>query len=376
MQEILEGAGVMFTPSKFVENYNAALETVFPLVGIEGELANFSVNQGKFIFADIADSGARLRLFGMAFRLRQPVEDGMRVRVIGRPRLHPQFGLSINIEDIRPIGEGSIKKAAALLEKKLQAEGLFEPSRKRAIAKYPQRIGVITAKGAAGWEDFKKIMNARWSGVEVIAAFTRVQGEGASDDIERKLRELNEYPESMDAIVMVRGGGSPEDLAAFNDENLVRAVAASRTPVVTGVGHEIDVVLAQRAADLAASTPSNAAELLFPSRAEVEQHLYFERQKVQTTVLRSVENLQLELQGRATLAMDKISENVENLQQKLDSQQQILSLSNPMNILAKGYALVSSGGKLVRSKDSASDGQELEVRFYDGSIIAEKKGVK
>ena len=170
---------------------------------------------------------------------------------------------------IKPVGEGSIKKSFELLKKKLTAEGLFDEARKRPLPWLPQHIGVISSVDAAGYRDFIKIISSRMGGLTIDVISTQVQGAAAADQIITAIKQFNEMANPPEVLAILRGGGSRDDLAVFDDEKLVRAVAASRIPTITGVGHEIDTTLIDLVADKRASTPSNAAELLVPDRREL-----------------------------------------------------------------------------------------------------------
>ena len=258
-----------FTVSDFVAVFNQTIEYAYPTVTITGELANFRVSKGKWVYFDLKDDTSSVRFFGTVYMLPGPLEDGMLLQVDGVPRLHPTFGFSITAQSLKPVGEGSLKKAAALLEAKLTKEGLFSDERKRAIPYPPKRIGLIASGESAAYADFMKILTGRWGGIEIVHVDSQVQGAAAPAQIIRALDLLNAHGEELEAIVITRGGGSADDLQAFNVEQVVRAVAASRVPTLVAIGHEVDTSLAERAADRRASTPSNAAELLVPDRQAV-----------------------------------------------------------------------------------------------------------
>ena len=259
---------LVYSVSEFQEICNQILENAFTGVVIEGEIASFKVNQNKFVFFDLKDDKSSVGCFMMKFALRFPLEDGMKVRIRALPKLTDWGKFSLTVQSIMPVGEGSIKKSLELLKKKLAAEGLFLPERKRALPPEIEKIGVISSTQAAGYADFCKILNERWGGLSVQVAHTQVQGIVAADQIIRALNYFNERSE-VQVIALIRGGGSADDLAVFNDEKLVRAVAASKIPVITGIGHEIDTSLCDMAADVVASTPSNAAQMLSRDRKEV-----------------------------------------------------------------------------------------------------------
>ena len=214
----------------------------------------------------------------------------MTVAVRGVPKLHPQYGFSVTVQAIKPTGEGSIKKAAALLEKKLRTEGLFDESRKRAIPYPPTHIGLITSGESAAFRDFTKILNARWGGVTVTLIDVQVQGDPAPAHIVSALKQFNTMPDPPEVLVVTRGGGSADDLQAFSTEQVTRAVAASRIPTVVAIGHEVDISLAELAADQRASTPSNAAELLVPDRAAVLRHVQVQRERISHSAEHALHN--------------------------------------------------------------------------------------
>src|SRR5581483_12363015 len=153
---------IIFTPADFIAALNQTLEFAYPSVVIEGELSNFRVSKNRWVYFDLKDELASVPLFGTVYSLPGPLEDGLTIRVVGMPRMHPRFGFSVNFQSILPVGEGSLKKAADLLLQKLSAEGLFEPERKRPLPQIPETIGLVTAAGSAAAADFEKILNERW----------------------------------------------------------------------------------------------------------------------------------------------------------------------------------------------------------------------
>ena len=230
------------TPSEFVSLVNQTLEYSYSSVLIEGEVSSFKVNQNKWVFFDIKDEETSVSCFMTLYQLRMPLEDGMKIVVRGVPKVTKWGKFSFTVQALQPVGEGSLKKAFNLLKEKLTKEGLFNLEKKREIPKDLTKIGVISSTGAAGYADFIKILNARWGGMKVLVAHTQVQGMDAPDQIIRALDYFNERGE-VQAIAILRGGGSADDLSCFNDERLVRAVAASKIPVITGIGPEVDEYL-------------------------------------------------------------------------------------------------------------------------------------
>ena len=263
----------VFSVAQAVATFNQILDAAVPLVEVVGEVANFKVNQGKWVFFDLKDQECLLSCFMPVYQLRVAVEDGVQVRVLARPNVTKWGKFSLTVQSIRPVGKGSIKKSFELLRRKLAGEGLFDDERKRTLPYLPQHIGVISSVDAAGYRDFIKVITARLGGLRIDVISTLVQGVEAPDQIIAAIRQFNQLADPPEVLAIIRGGGSRDDLVAFDDERLVRTIAASRIPTIVGVGHEIDTTLADLAADRRASTPSNAAEVLVPDRQELMTQL-------------------------------------------------------------------------------------------------------
>ena len=377
------------TPTEFIGVVNQTLEYAYAPVLIEGEVASFKVNQGKWVFFDLKDEESSVSCFMTLWSLRVPIEDGMKVVVRAVPKVTKWGKFSLTVDAIKPAGEGSLKKAFEILKKKLTSEGLFDPAKKRPLPTDLTRIGVISSTQAAGYADFIKIVNARWGGMKIITAHTQVQGLDAPDQIIRALKYFNERSE-VQAIVILRGGGSADDLSCFNDEQLVREIAASRIPVVTGIGHEVDESLSDLAADVRASTPSNAAEMLTRDRVEEKTKLERAMQRTTQAVLQEIERARVENQekvqkvSRGLLTKyiepmlvtnkEKLAQCLQKVQSKYDeiyndlrSKLKVLEVLNPEKVLAQGYAILS--GKI-------SPGELLEITTYNKMIEAEIKRIK
>ena len=354
-----------FTPSEFVAVVNQTLEYAYSSAVIVGEVASFKVNQSKWVFFDIKDEETSISCFMSVWSLRTPIEDGMKVMVRGVPKLTKWGKFSFTVTAVQPVGEGNLKKAYEILKKKLSDEGLFDESKKRPIPKYLTRIGVISSTQAAGYADFIKIINARWGGLKIEVAHTQVQGLDAPDQMIRAMDYFNQRGD-VQAIVMIRGGGSADDLACFNDEKLVRAVAASKIPIVTGIGHEIDESLCDLAADLRASTPSNAAELLVPDKREVFSGILI-------TVERSLQALMNKIESKKKMIVDKIVKPRDLILQRITTekktlmnQTKILMAHNPENVLKQGYAILN--GKI-------DVGSVVKITTFMQEIKAEVKEI-
>ena len=361
---------LILSVSDFVAYVNQTLETAYPYVTIEGELTNFRVSRNRWVYFDLKDTEASVRFFGTVYALPGPLEDGMVLRVSGNPRLHPQFGFSVNVQSITPVGEGALRRAADLLAAKLQAEGLFALERKRPLPYPPRRIALITADKSAAYVDFLKILNARWRGVTVEFFDVQVQGEPAPGQIVSAIAAVNALPEVPDVLVLTRGGGSADDLAAFSDERVVRAVAASRVPTLVAIGHEVDISLAELAADQRASTPSNAAELLTPDRAVVLRQLGEVRAELSETLLASLRQRR-EWTTRQRVELDRGLQAVfRAAQTQVQVQKRLLEAYDPVAALQRGYALVRAGGKIIRHASDLQVGAVVTLQLSDGTAQA------
>lgn len=328
------------TVSDFIAITNQTLEYAYPLVEIEGEVASFKVNQGKFVFFDIKDAGGSVGCFMMLFNLRVPIEDGMKVVVTATPKLTQWGKFSLTIKAIRPSGEGSIKKSFELLKAKLDQEGLFAPERKRPLPALPQHIGVISSPQAAGYADFIRIVGDRWGGLNINVAAVTVQGADAPDQIMRALKYFNEQEHVPDVIVIIRGGGSADDLSAFNDEQLVRSIAASRVPTLTGIGHEIDESLADLAADVRAATPSNAAQILVPDRQEIIRSVRAGLRSAVPHISHHIDAYRERIAEGLVAAAERSEAHVQQYRQHIEHVRMLLDELDPSRVLERGYALI------------------------------------
>ena len=361
----IPGEAPAFRPSELVAAINQTLEYSYSSVLLVGEVSSFKINQDKWVFFDLKDEETSVPCFMSKFQLRVPLEDGMKIVVRGVPKITKWGKFSFTVQTVQPIGEGSIKKAFEMLKRKLAEEGLFDESRKRPIPEDISRLGVISSTKAAGYADFIKILNARWGGINIKVAHTQVQGIDAPEQIIKAIKYFNEHTD-VQTIVIVRGGGSADDLACFNDEGLVRAVAASKIPIVTGIGHEIDQSLTDMAADLQASTPSNAAELISKDKRDIEWGI----ESNISSIARTISN-------RADFELKRVDEQFEHLtkfiKEKINfiyntllQRVKILEGLNPEKILENGYAILS--GKI-------SPGSVVEITTHDKIINAEIKEI-
>lgn len=355
-----------FTPTEFIASLNQTLDYAYPSILLEGEVASFKINQGKWVFFDLKDDETSVSCFMSLFSLRLPLEDGMKIIVRGTPKLTKWGKFSFTVQAVQPVGEGSIKKSFEILKKRLEKDGLFDSAKKRPLPDNLSRIGVISSTAAAGYADFIKIINARWGGLKITTAHTQVQGLDAPDQIIRALNYFNEHGD-VEIIAILRGGGSADDLAAFNDEKLVRAIAASKIPVITGIGHEIDESLADLAADLRASTPSNVAEIL--SRDRMAELVKIQTLKTRMTkmLLQNLNAILLKNREQVTSLSRQIVVKITTVFDAIHQKIKLLEALNPEKVLRQGYAILS--GKI-------SPGELIEITTLDHQINAEIKYVK
>ncbi len=375
--------------SEFIEQVNGIIAGEFI---IEGEVSQYKISQGKWIFFDLKDDKSVVNCFATVFNLTQPLEDGMKIRVLGYPKVHDKSGrFSVTVQKVELVGEGSLKKAYLLLKKKLEEEGVFAIERKRKLPELPAKIGVIASRDSAAFGDFVRILNNRWSGVEINLLNVSVQGEQAVVEITQAFNYFNTHDTQCDVLVLIRGGGSLEDLAAFNNELTVRAVYGSKIPVVCGVGHERDESLCGFVADVRASTPSNAAEIVVPDKKDFISELDFSLEHIfgsmQNKILRQrrlVEQsfytissvLETPLQ-KCRVLLDNFGRLPQVLKNELDkrmafvqSAQRLFKNVDPKQVLKRGFSLVRGlNGALIRDSKQLDMGSEFVVELGQGVVF-------
>jgi exodeoxyribonuclease VII large subunit len=375
------------TVTQFVQVINATLDAL-DAVTVEGEIIEYKLIQNKWVVFDLKDAKSVVKCFMPIWNARTPLEDGMQVRVVGRPKQRDKGFFSFTLDSAAPTGEGSLKRAFELLKQKLEHEGLFSPERKRLLPRFPQRIALVTSRDAAAYTDFLKVLKGRQGGITVNFIHTAVQGEDAPTKIIEALAIANSVP-GIEALVLIRGGGSMEDLQAFNDELVVRAVATSRVPTVVGIGHERDVTLAELAADQRASTPSNAAELLVRSREELLSDLgrYENRlsramhQAIQTqsssithatNVLRArMTSLRRRLDAALFSLHHHMTDHVARSSEQLTQLTRLLTTLSPEQILARGYSITkTANGHVIKDASSVKNGEVITTQLAKGVITA------
>lgn len=359
---------LQLTVSDFVALVNQTLEYAYPTVAVIGEVAEFRVSQGKWVSFKLKDAGAVVDCFMGIYQLRMPIEDGMKIMVVAAPRISPKWGkFSLNIRAVKPFGEGSIKKGFELLKAKLEAEGLFADERKRTLPRVPSRVAVITSTESAAYADFCKIINERWGGMDVEVAHTQVQGDPAADQIIRAIKYFNNLETLPEVLVIVRGGGSAEDLMTFNDELLAREIAGSRIPTLVGVGHEVDHTLADMVADKRAATPTNAAEILVPDRNEIIRATHQQAASLGNQLIQAIDTYSQRVGEQLSQAYRRINEQLDTTSERFAMLKMAVAQVNPQNVLKQGYALL---------RGDIKKGAAIEVETYKSYITAEVKDVR
>lgn len=361
-----------FSVSEFLSVVNQTLDYAYPSVNVKGEVASFKINQGKWVFFDLKDEESSVPCFMPLFQLRTPIEDGMKIVVRGVPKVTKWGKFSFTVKQIQPVGEGSIKKSFELLKKKLEKEGLFDSAKKRPIPRPLRKIGVISSTDAAGYADFCKILNARWGGLEVYTAHVQVQGMDAPDQIIRALKYFNEKAE-VDIVAVIRGGGSADDLSVFNDEKLAREIAASRIPVITGIGHEVDESLADLVADIRASTPSNVAEMLTPDRKAEISKIRGQIWTLNKKVIQEIEFSKNQLNNRVLDAGRLVKTKIAAALSELGARKRALEGMDPEMVLKRGYAILSGKVKTGEVIKITTMENEIEANV---TKVTKRKGVK
>ena len=358
---------VLLSVSDFVALTNQTLEYAYPTVSVLGEIAEYRISQGKWVSFKIKDEGAVINCFAGVYQVRVPLADGMKVIVTAQPKLNVKGYFNLNIRAVKPVGEGSIKKGFELLKAKLEAEGLFAIDRKRALPRVPQSVAVITSTESAAYADFTRILNERWGGLAVEVAHTQVQGDPAPDQMIRAIRYFNGLETLPEVLVIIRGGGSAEDLATFNDEPLARAIAESRIPTLVGVGHEIDHTLADMVADVRAATPTHAAETLVPDRREIIRAAHTQANSIGHLLIRAIDQYSQQTRDNLEAAFRRTQERLDDTFERLGALRVAVAQLNPENVLRRGYALL---------RGDVKPGSTIEIETVVHMINAEVKDVR
>jgi exodeoxyribonuclease VII large subunit len=391
--------------SQLTAQIKNALEGEFPDVWVAGEVSNYSRPQSGHCYFTLKDDQAQIRAVmwrSAVARLKFELADGLDVICHGHIDVYaPRGSYQLVIDELQPKGVGALELALRKLREKLAGEGLFDPVRKRKLPTFPRRLAFVTSPTGAAIHDFLQVLRRRWGGVDVLVIPARVQGDGAAQEIAAGIRAANRLSPPPDVLVVGRGGGSLEDLWAFNEEPVVRAIAASKIPTVSAVGHEIDVTLSDLAADVRALTPSEAAERVVPAVEEITARILGYQQRLRHAAHRRVMLLRARYDGVASQRpyrrpFDMIHDRSRRLDElALHSNRAIRELLrdhegrlatmagkmeslSPLAVLARGYTITQEAetGAVVRAASELSVGQEIVTRFAAGEATSRVESVR
>jgi exodeoxyribonuclease VII large subunit len=364
-------------------------------VYVRGELSNYKIYPSGHHYFTLKDADSSLRCVmfrGSAAKLRFRPESGMGVTAFGRVSVYPRDGAyQLYVEELMPEGMGDLQVAFEQLKEKLRGEGLFDGAHKKPLPEFPQKIAVITSSAGAAVHDIIRILGKRWPMAEVLLLPVRVQGAEAPPEIAGAIKYANRHHVA-DVIITGRGGGSIEDLWAFNDERVARAIYDSEIPVISAVGHEPDVTISDYVADVRAATPSNAAELAVPDRAEIAElldNLDIRRSQAIKKKLAELSSRLADLESRRVmqspaayldtkkLELDRASDRLVSAFQSITTQRRreyvrlaaSLDAMSPLKVLSRGYAIAQTeDGAVLKSVNQAAKGEKITVELGDGSL--------
>lgn len=393
---VLSVSQINFYIKSIIEN-DGSLQFVL----VTGEISNLTVHQRSgHIYLSLKDSNSvisAVMFAGNARRLKFRLENGMKVICRGRISVYEPSGrYQLYIEDMQPDGVGALTLAFEQLKKSLAQKGLFDNAHKKPLPKFPKTIGVITSPTGAAVQDITNIIRRRFPSADIVLAPVLVQGESAPEQL---VRAVNKFSASKiaDVVIIGRGGGSAEDLWAFNDEQLAYAVYNCETPIISGVGHETDFTVCDFVADVRASTPSAAAELAVPDRQELMSYYFKQKQYVSAMLDRKIKTAQLRLENQQRrmsasspkLKAEQLEKQLSAKSEKLtrfmniyisDKENKLIAAKgkldglNPLNVLNRGYAIAEKDEKIITSSKQLKDGDDFTVILSDGKINAKVCG--
>ena len=381
--------------TELVTAFKEVVETALPPCSVEGEISNCRMSPAGHWYLTLKDESSEISAViwrSAAARLKFVPKDGMKALATGALQVYVARGTcQFVITKLMPQGIGELEMAFRQLRDKLSAEGLFDETRKRPIPRIPQRIALITSPTSAAVRDMIQVITRRWPAAKIVVVPVRVQGEGAADDIVRALRNVHRIPH-VDVVIAGRGGGSLEDLWCFNEEKVARAIVACRVPVISAVGHEIDVSIADLVADRRALTPSEAGELVVPSMQDLHDALDYTAQRLRQVLRNRLERVRLQLSaiearsviqrpmtlidqrrmscddlGQRTVTAMKLF--VERRQQTVARTAASLHALSPLQVLSRGFSLTqTSDGSVLRDSAQVTIGDILVTRLANGVV--------
>jgi exodeoxyribonuclease VII large subunit len=393
----------VYQVSELTREIKGLLEESFPVLWVEGEISGYKRHSSGHHYFTLKDSLSQLSAVmwrGRAATLTFTPADGMKVLAWGSLSVYEAGGrYQLDVLLLRPAGLGELQIAFEALKARLAAEGLFDSARKKPLPPFPKRIGIVTSADGAALQDMRTVAAKRWPIAQLVLASARVQGEGAASEIAAAIKDLNAYGK-VDIIVIGRGGGSLEDLWAFNEEIVARAIFTSKIPVVSAVGHEVDFTISDFVADLRAPTPSAAMEIILPDREEIAAQLLALRQRLARRIHESFSTAKSSLAALAThwalrrpvdlvhghrQRLDELNMRLQTgatrltqaARQKLTHIQEILRAHHPDVVLARGFSIVTQpDGSILRDARATHIDETLHIRLRRGELDAGVKAVQ
>jgi len=392
----------IFSVSEITSSIKGFLEDNIPTIWIQGEISNFKAHYSGHFYFTLKDEGAQISAVmwkNRTYELDFELQDGMLVNALGNIRVYEKGGrYQLDVIRMQPAGLGALQAAFEKLKEKLNAEGLFDEVHKKALPKFPETIGIITSETGAALQDMLNILSRRAPNVKIIIRPAKVQGEGAAAEIAQAVKDLNEYGKC-DLIIAGRGGGSLEDLWAFNEEATARAIFESKVPIISAVGHEIDFTIADFAADLRAPTPSAAAELAVPDYTELRDRIISLHDMTAGRVLFYIGRLREKIMSimnsyglrrpedllkQQALMLDELDsrlikayKNIFSIDKELIKQLNLRLINlSPKNVLERGYSITYINDKIITDASAVKKNAELVSEVKNGKIFSRVKKVE
>ncbi|MCU0644246.1 MAG: exodeoxyribonuclease VII large subunit [bacterium] len=389
----------IYSITELTREIKLLLEASIPVIWAEGEISNLKFHTSGHLYFSLKDKDAQIPCVMWRNRnlaLTFTPQDGMKVLALGKISVYEKRGYyQFDVVKLQPAGIGELQLAFEQLKQKLLEEGLFDEQFKKPIPPYPERIGIVTSPTGAAIQDLVNILNRRFPGIEIILKPVKVQGEGAALEIASAIDEFNDYG-AVDVLIVGRGGGSLEDLWAFNEEAVARAIFRSKIPVISAVGHEIDFTISDFVADLRAPTPSAAAELAVPDRVELQNQIHNYQKRMSEITASQVQYQKERLRNLVNSygflrTPDRIRQNQQRLDElthslqlgmehslilltnKINSVTQRLHSLAPQSILKRGYSVCYRllDNSIVKSAETLQVHEQIKVQFYQGDISGE-----
>lgn len=387
----------IYTVSTLTREIKEVLEKSFPRLWVEGEISNYKRHTSGHLYFTLKDENAQIRCAMWRFKadeLRFRLEDGLKVLLEADIQLYEKSGTyQLVVQQLQPAGIGELQLAFEQLKKRLQAEGLFDPENKKEIPLYPERIGVVTSPTGAAIRDIVSVIRRRYPPAEIILYPVKVQGDGAAVEIAEAIKNFNDYG-VVDILIVGRGGGSLEDLWAFNEEAVARAIFSSHIPVISAVGHEVDFSIADFVADRRAPTPSAAAEMAVPDRSELLGVLAYYRERYQNYFIQKLNTYRDKITAfKKSYAFRRPEDILYQKIQRLDElwrvvqsamdyamerkKQRLLNLKlqlrtlNPQEVLRRGYSICYKDGEILKNVKDLKTLDIVQVKLHKGQFISQ-----